>query len=413
MGQKLNFAASIQTKKGRLYAVMQVKENGKTKSVWRALGLPEDAPKTKVNKTFREVVKKFEENYADELDRRSRPDSELPIYDYMERFLRRAEPELQYNTVRSYSSMIEGKIKRYFTARPELTMSTLKPKDVLDFYDHLRAHQVTGSTIIHYHAVLRRAFQQAFKDDVIPANPFDKIDKPKKNKFHGENYSEDELRLLLELTKDDVIFPAIVLAGAMGLRRSEALGLRWSRIDWEQKTVLLDTKVVEYREPDGKTVPRPVEEMKNKSSRRTLPIPEPVLEVLRCRKEEQELYRKLFKSSYERSFEDYVLVDQLGNLLRPSYITTHFSDLLKKHDLRHIRFHDLRHTFASILIGHEVPLINVSSFLGHSDLSTTANIYAHLDRSSKQSSADIMTNIMTEKSEALPRGSANFYGGRI
>ena len=58
--------------------------------------------------------------------------------------------------------------------------------------------------------------------------------------------------------------------------------------------------------------------------------------------------------------------------------------LLKKYGLRHIRFHDLRHTFASILIGQDVPLINVSNFLGHSDLSTTANIYAHLDKASKQ-----------------------------
>lgn len=68
------------------------------------------------------------------------------------------------------------------------------------------------------------------------------MDRPKKNKFHGENYSEDELKALLELTRSDPIYPAILLAGGLGLRQSEALGVRWPRIDWEQNTVLLDTK---------------------------------------------------------------------------------------------------------------------------------------------------------------------------
>lgn len=114
--------------------------------------------------------------------------------------------------------------------------------------------------------------------------------------------------------------------------------------------------------------------MKNKSSRRTLPLPEPVLEMLSEEKEKQTLYRKMFKGSYNRKYDDFVCVNELGDLIRPSYVTQHFSDLLKKYGLRHIRFHDLRHTFASILIGQDVPLINVSNFLGHSDLSTTVNI---------------------------------------
>lgn len=84
----------------------------------------------------------------------------------------------------------------------------------------------------------------------------------------------------------------------------------------------------------------------------------------------------------------------MGNLLRPDYVTNHFGDLLEKNGLRKIRFHDLRHTFASLLLAKEEPLINVSNFLGHSTISTTANIYAHLDKSSKQHSADIITGIL-------------------
>ena len=104
--------------------------------------------------------------------------------------------------------------------------------------------------------------------------------------------------------------------------------------------------------------------------------------------------KKMFKGSYNRDYDDYVCVNQLGDLLKPSYVTDHFHILTQKLGLRRIRFHDLRHTFASVLLNNDVPLINVSRFLGHSDISTTANIYAHLDKSSKQSSADVMSGLL-------------------
>ena len=404
MAAKPHFAASVQSKKGRLYAVMQVKKDGTTKPVWRALGLSEGANKTKVNKTFREVVAQYEQEFWEEQERGGRPPADIPVYDYLVSYLKRVEPELQKNTIVSYRSMTNGKIRRYFQRRPQLTVGNLKPQDIQDFYQSLFADGVVANTVIHYHALLRRAFQQAFKEERIDANPFDRVGRPKKNKFHGENYTQEELLTLLHLARGDVIYPAILLAGAMGLRRSEALGVRWSRIDWEKRTVLLDTKIVEYRE-NGKKQVEPVEEMKNKSSRRTLPLPDPVVEMLQVQKEHREVYRKMFQGSYNAQYLDYVCVNQLGELLRPSYVTDHFRELLEKYGLRHIRFHDLRHTFASLLINQDVPLINVSNFLGHSDLSTTANIYAHLDKASKQASAAVISNILQgENQHAQPDG---------
>lgn len=404
MTAKPHFAASVQSKKGRLYAVMQVKKDGTTKPVWRALGLPEGANKTKVNKAFREVVAQYEQEFWEEQERGGRPPADIPVYDYLVSYLKRVEPELQKNTIVSYRSMTNGKIRRYFQRRPQLTVGNLKPQDIQDFYQSLFADGVVANTVIHYHALLRRAFQQAFKEERIDANPFDRVGRPKKNKFHGENYTQEELLTLLHLARGDVIYPAILLAGAMGLRRSEALGVRWSRIDWEKRTVLLDTKIVEYRE-NGKKKVEPVEEMKNKSSRRTLPLPDPVVEMLQVQKEHREVYRKMFQGSYNTQYLDYVCVNQLGELLRPSYVTDHFRELLEKYGLRHIRFHDLRHTFASLLINQDVPLINVSNFLGHSDLSTTANIYAHLDKASKQASAAVISDILQRENQHVqPKG---------
>lgn len=398
MAQKNMMAASIQSKKGRLYAVIQHKENGKPKYVWRSLGLSEDANKSKINKAFREAVNKYELEVAEMLEKKDRPSSDIPIFEYMAAWLDKTEKALQLNTYRSYRIMIYGKIRRYFERHDHLTVGSIRAKDINEFYDTLANDGVSASTIIHYHSVLRKAFQQAFEDEILDSNPFDRAKRPKKSKFHGANYSEEELVRLLNLTESDPIYPAIMLAGGLGLRRSEALGVRWSRIDWERRYVLLDTKIVEYKE-NGKCVLIPVEEMKNKSSRRTLPLPDPVFEMLQKQKAKQELYRKMFRGSYSREYDDYVCVNQLGELLKPSYVTTHFHDLLEKLGMRIIRFHDLRHTFASLLINQDVPLINVSNFLGHSDISTTANIYAHLDKASKKASADVITNILSEKED--------------
>ena len=154
----------------------------------------------------------------------------------------------------------------------------------------------------------------------------------------------------------------------------------------EKREVLLDTKVVEV-EIDGEKILKPIEEMKNSSSRRSLPIPAPVYEMLVEQKAQQDLYRRMFKDSYNRAYDDYVCTDKPGNLLTPRYVTLRFSQVLEKNGMRHIRFHDLRHTFASILINKDIPIFNVSKCLGHSDISTTVQLQkllAGYRRASKQ-----------------------------
>lgn len=371
MNDATTLAASVQAKKGRLYAVIQVRENGKTNPVWRALGLPESANKSKVNKAYREVVQVFEQSYAEQIAQNKKPASDIPIYDYMCAYFKKIEKNIQKSTAESYRGMINGRIRRYFTARRELTVGNITAKDIEGFYDWMFASGVVANTVIHYHTVLHSAFKRAFKDELIT---------------------------MLGLLRGDVIYPTVMLAGGLGLRRSEALCARWSRVDWEKKTILLDTKIIEYKE-NGKVVVEPVEEMKNKSSRRTLPLPDPVYEMLCEEREKQDLYRRMFKGSYNRKYDDYICVDQLGGLIRPNRVTQWFADLIKQYGLRKIRFHDLRHTFASILINQDVPLLNVSTFLGHSDLSTPANIYAHLDKSKKQESADVISSIFNKAKE--------------
>ena len=102
--------------------------------------------------------------------------------------------------------------------------------------------------------------------------------------------------------------------------------------------------------------------------------------------------QKICGNCYNQEYLGYVFVDAMGNLIQPDSVTTGFPQLLKENGLRRIRFHDLRHSCASLLLANGVPMKQIQEWLGHSDFSTTANIYAHLDYSSKLTSADAMLN---------------------
>ena len=123
-----------------------------------------------------------------------------------------------------------------------------------------------------------------------------------------------------------------------------------------------------------------------------------VKERLLAIKERQEMYRKKFKRSYSKEWSDYVMVDELGGLILPNYITSAFKHLLKKNELREIRYHDLRHTCASLLLNkgktNGVTLKDIQVWLGHSDFSTTANTYSHLDANSKVSSLNTLAGVV-------------------
>lgn len=170
----------------------------------------------------------------------------------------------------------------------------------------------------------------------------------------------------------------------------------------EHKTISISHKVIEA-EVDGKFVPMGEDVLKTKSSFRTLPLIPAVGIILLEEKEKQEMYRRLFKKSYCRDYLDYICVDQCGKLLRPNYVTEHFSWLIEKYGLRKVRFHDLRHTCASLLLSNGISMKQIQIWLGHSTFSTTADIYAHLDYSAQEASANAMNSMFNrpEKEEQL------------
>jgi hypothetical protein len=117
-------------------------------------------------------------------------------------------------------------------------------------------------------------------------------------------------------------------------------------------------------------------------------------EALLKRKESIELDKRFFGKQYDTAWDGYVFTDEKGTILSPDYLTQTFGDLLKKHGLKHIRLHDLRHSCASLLLANGVNLKMIQEWLGHADFSTTANVYSHLDFSNKVESADILSKAL-------------------
>mgnify|MGYP002538326847 CR=1 FL=1 len=121
----------------------------------------------------------------------------------------------------------------------------------------------------------------------------------------------------------------------------------------------------------------------------------PIRDRLLMLKGQQDTYRRLCGKSYNRDYLGYLCVDEIGNIIRPNYVSEQFPKLLEKNGLRHIRFHDTRHSCASLLLRNGVSMKDIQAWLGHSDYNTTANIYAHLDTTSKSTSATRMTSVVS------------------
>lgn len=273
-------------------------------------------------------------------------------------------------------------------------MKDLKPVHIQKFYDSLYAKGLNGNSILHYHANIRKALDTAMKLDIIPTNPADKIERPKKNQFIGDHYTLEELQILFEKSKNDPLELVILIASFYGLRRSEVLGLKWSAFDFTNNTITIKHKVIEAIVDDKRTLLLK-DKTKNKSSYRSLPLIQEIKEALLEHKKKIENNKKVCGNSYMKEYKDYIFVDSIGKIFRPEYITDHFSLLLKKQNLRHIRFHDLRHSCASLLLAKNVPMKAIQEWLGHSTYSTTANLYTHLESNTKNISANVLSEAIS------------------
>ena len=385
-------AGHLTLKNGRYYAVLNYRNaGGQRKTKWISLGLPEKGNKRKAEAELARLRAEFEppKDVGD-------LSSDMLFADYLLEWLEIAKGRLAVATYSSYAAMIKRPVGPYFRQR-NLTLRELEARHLQMFYSEM-LRKVKPNTVIHYHAIIHSALKYAVKTDMLVQNVADKVDRPKKNSFQPVFLSAEEMQKMFEALRGTKLELPVLVAAFYGFRRGEVLGLKWDAIDFERGTISV-IRTVTTITVDGKQTEIEQQSAKTKSSLRTLPLIGSFREYFLQVKEAQELNKQICGNCYNHEYDGFVFVDELGERMRANYLTSAFPKFLEDHGLRRMRFHDLRHSCASLLLANGVPLKHIQEWLGHSDFTTTANIYAHLDYKSKITSAQAM-----ETGLALPEG---------
>ena len=421
----------IRQKNGLYYAVMvYTNVRGERKEKWFPTKLPVKGNKTKAEVFSRKILREFEIPREDLCYHEVKDDlaidetqpiepqllsavldkitlselsaeqvSNLLFADYMKMYLpitKKRKKRIQEITYAGYADNVKFPIEPYFRKK-KIRLKDLTAQDIQDFYD-VQLDRVKPNTVIHYHAIIRLALCYARKMGYIKENPIEQVEKPEKNRFVGSYYTPDEVNQLISLTKGTKLEIAVVFACFYGLRRSECVGLRWSAFDFENNIFHINHTVV-LTSVNGKRTLVTKDAAKTDATIRSMPLSADIKKQLLEIKCIQDNNPKRRKKNYNNQWSDYLMVTENGDLISPDYVTDTFGRLIKKNKMRHIRFHDLRHTCASLLLNkgkHDgITLKDIQVWLGHSDFSTTANTYSHLDATSKVSSLTALSGAVS------------------
>jgi len=369
--------------------VINIKDDsGKRKQKWISTGLPIKGNKREAERMLNALLVEYSNTGYTE-------PSKAIFYEFLRDWVEMQKPKLQATTYMNYVHILDKHICPYFKKSGFLLVN-VSSNLIQRYYSTKMEEGLSPNTVIKHHAVIRSALQYALKSKMIKENPCDLVDKPKRKRYVGEFYNADEIKLLLKAAKGSPVEIPIFIAAYFGLRRSEVLGLRWSAIDFSNKFLTVRHKVVRAIK-DGKLVNIATDDLKTESSYRILPLDEQLLEFLIAVRKQQEANRAVCGDSYSLEHEDYVCVNNMGILLNPDHVSDAFTKLLRKHELKHIRCHDLRHSCASLLLALGYSMKEIQEWLGHSNYQTTANLYSHIDPRNKKNMIQGLSGALNEE----------------
>lgn len=331
---------------------------------------------------LQEVKEKINNVYQkDETEKKEK----IKFLDFLEQSITNNKNSIEYTTYKSYRDQ-QKIIERFFSIK-NLDLENVTVADILDFYNYLsNVRKNTNNTVIHYHALLRKTFTEAYIRKLIKENIMLEIPRPKKEKYISEVFNLKEINIFLNHIKGHKFELEMNLALFYGFRRSELLGLRFSVIDFDNNTILVNTKITSSEKE--KLVPK--QKMKNDSSYRIMPLLDSIKKLIIQRMERIKKDKHFFKSIYTKKWEGFVCVGENGELIKPDRVTRTFRKLINECGLKEIRLHDLRHSCATLLYEQDIQLKDIQMWLGHSDIQTTANIYSHFDYTRKEKTGKII-----------------------
>lgn len=252
---------------------------------------------------------------------------------------------------------------------------------------------LSQKSVQYTHRVLNESLEHAVKKQLIYFNPIKGItNTPKPKKFQATIYTAKELLYLLNVAKDTPYELPIALAGICGLRRGECLGLKISDIDFSTKTIKISRQLILLRKQIVESEP------KSTDSNRVIAVPDMVMEIIQKQIRVNNHYKQLLQNEYFDK--GYLICHNNSTPIRPDYLTKNFANFIQSKGLKKIRFHDLRHTCASLMLKSGVAMKTASEILGHSSISITADLYTHVLQDTKQVAANQIEQLLINEKDS-------------
>src|SRR5919107_4304262 len=334
-----------------------------------------DGPKRQYiyGRKYGDVQRKLAEAMGDAAKGIYFDDENQTVAQYMERWLEdSARGDLGHRAYHNYKLQISRHISPAFGT---LKLSKLTAAHIQSLYAAKLRDGLKPASVRYIHAVLHRALGQAVRFNLIAVNPASSVDPPKIRQDEITPLDAEQTRTLLDAAKSDTHEPLYVLSLTTGLRMGEALGLKWSDIDLDRGTLRVNRQLQRIRRDGEKSGTLEFSEPKN-ASRRTLDLPQRAVEALRSHRKEQ--MEEQLRAGSEWQDNGLVFVSIKGTPLdAQNIVNRHFKPLLKRAGLPVIRWHDLRHTCATLLLGRSVHPKLVQHLLGHASITMTLDRYSH------------------------------------
>ena len=304
------------------------------------------------------------------------PTDRLTVAEYLDDWLTGASRALRPSTASTYERHIRLHI---LPTLGRLPIARLRPEQLDRLYAGLLAKGLSRTSVQHIHAILRRSLSQATRRGVIARNPTDLVDPPGRDHPEMQVLSIDQARALLATARTGrhaELEALYVLALTTGMRRGELLALRWADVDVVKRTLTVTGTLQRVKHSDGtSTLERA--QPKTKTSMRQIPLTAAAVDALKRHAQRQGQQRAVAGSEWTDT--GLVFTNERGGAVEPrNLLSRSFAPLLSEAGIPHVRFHDLRHTAATLMAAQGVHTKVVSEMLGHASIGITLDLYSHV-----------------------------------
>jgi integrase len=333
-----------------------------------SLSLPDGTRKVFYGKKQSEVIAKLDEAANDLRHGMLAVGPNVTLQEYLENWLEKVhKPLVRLSTYLNYRKLLKNYI---VPGLGRVKMHKLTPQQVQAFYSKKISDGLSPKTVNNIHGVLHKALDNAVKWNILPRNVCDAVTPPRIPRQEKNVLSKEQAQLLLLEVKTHRLEALLALAITTGMREGELLALRWQDINFEDRSLQVK-RAVSYLKEYGYVESEP----KTAKSRRTIKLPVFVIDILkRHRAQQEELRRQVGNSWIEK---DLVFINAQGYYYSSSTLRKVFQRFLASISLPHMRFHDLRHSAATILLAMKVHPKVVQEILGHSQIAMTLDVYSH------------------------------------